>query len=136
MPHASRDTAAESISLFGIDIKLANLDGGYTVCFESHSHDQDLSPLFDGLADGVCNFIRLGYVIQGAVTFRIGDRAETYTAGDAYYVPPGHVPIQHGGTRLVEFSPTDELGRAIGVVMANVERGREPLLLSSRTGQR
>ena len=132
MPHASRETAHESISLFGIDVKLANLDGGYTVCFESHAHDQDLGPLFDGLADGVCHFTRLGYVIEGAVTFRIGERTETYAAGDAYYVPPGHVPIQHEGARLVEFSPTEELGQAIGVVMANVERGRTPLQLSSR----
>ena len=88
MPHTSRTTAAESISLFGIDVKLANLDGGYTVCFESHANNQDLGPLFDGLAEGA---------------------------------------------RLVEFSPTEELGQAIAVVMANVERGRTPLQLSSRT---
>ncbi|RYP81444.1 cupin domain-containing protein [Nocardioides guangzhouensis] len=132
MPHASRDTAAESISLFGIDVRLTNLDGGYTVCFESHANDLDLGPLFDGLAGGVCHFIRLGYVIEGAVTFRIGERTETYSAGDAYLVPPGHVPIQHKGARLVEFSPTEELGQTIGVVMANVERGRTPLQLSSR----
>ena len=131
MPHVSRDTAVESISLFGIDVKLANFDGGYTACFESHSNDQDLGPLFDGLPDGVCRFIRLGYVLEGTVSFRIGDGIETYSAGDAYYVPPGHTPIQHEGARIVEFSPTEQLGRAIGVVMANVERGRTPVLLSS-----
>lgn len=133
MPHASRDTAEESISLFGIDVKLANLDGGYTVCFESHANNQDLGPLFEGLVDGECHFIRLGYVVEGTVTFRIGETTETYSAGDAYYVPPGHVPIQHEGARLVEFSPTEELGHAIGVVMANVERGRTPRQLWSRT---
>ena len=93
MPHVSRDTAAESISMFGIDVKLSNLDGGYTVCFESHSKHQDYGPLLEGLPTGACEFIRLGYVIEGAVEFRIGDRIETYTAGDAYCVPPGHVPI-------------------------------------------
>ena len=133
MPHASRDTAAESVSLFGIDVKLTNFDGGYTVCFESHAHEQDLGPLFEGLSDDSCQFIRLGYVIEGSTAFRIGDRVETYSAGDAYYVPPGHVPIQHRGARLVEFSPTEPLGQAIGVLMANVERGREPRLLPSRT---
>jgi hypothetical protein len=133
MPHASRDTAAESISLFGIDVKLTNFDGGYTVCFESHANDQDLGPLFNGLSGDACQFIRLGYVLEGTVAFRIGERTETYSAGDAYIVPPGHIPIQHGGARIVEFSPTEQLGQAIGVVMANVERGREPLLLSSRT---
>jgi hypothetical protein len=133
MPHASRDTAAESISMFGIDVGLTNFDGGYTVCFETHSTTQDLGPLFEGLADGTCHFIRLGYVVEGSVAFRIGDRTETYSAGDAYLVPPGHVPIQHEGARIVEFSPTEQLGEAIGVVMANVERGREPRPLAART---
>ena len=31
MPNVSRDTAAESISMLGIDVRLTNLDGGYTV---------------------------------------------------------------------------------------------------------
>lgn len=132
MPHTRRDTAAESISLFGIDVKLTNFEGGYTVCFESHAHDQDLGPLFDGLTGDACQFIRLGYVLEGAVSFRIGGRTETYSAGDAYFVPPGHIPVQHAGARIVEFSPTEQLGQAIGVVMANVEGGRAPLLLSSR----
>ena len=132
MPHARRDTAPESISMFGIDVKLTNFDGGYTVCFESHAHDQDLGPLFNGLSGNACQFIRLGYVLEGAVSFRVGGRTETYSAGDAYVVPPGHVPIQHRGARIVEFSPTEQLGQAISVLMTNVERGREPLRLSSR----
>jgi len=131
MPSVSPTTAEESISLFGIDVRLTNLDGGYTVCFESHSNDQDLGPLFDGLPDGECQFIRLGYVIEGTIAFRIGDRTETYSAGEAYYVPPGHVPIQHAGARVVEFSPTEQLGEAVGVLMANVERGRTPRRLPS-----
>jgi hypothetical protein len=133
MPHVSRDTADESVSLFGVDVKLTNFDGGYSVCFESHSNEQDLGPLFEGLPDGECQFVRLGYVIEGSTAFRIGDRVETYAAGEAYYVPPGHVPLQHRGARIVEFSPTEELGQAIGVVMANVERGREPRMLESRS---
>jgi hypothetical protein len=131
MPSVSPTTAEESISLFGIDVRLTNLDGGYTVCFESHANDQDLGPLFEGLPEGKCQFIRLGYVIEGTAAFRIGDRTETYSAGDAYYVPHGHVPIQHAGARLVEFSPTTPLGEAVGVLMANVERGRTPQGLSS-----
>jgi hypothetical protein len=131
MPNVSPTTAQESIALFGIDVKLTNFDGGYTVCFESHSNDQDLAPLFEGLPDGECQFVRLGYVLEGTVAFRIGDHTETYSAGDAYYVPPGHVPIQHAGAQLVEFSPTAQLGEAVAVLMANVERGRTPHVLSA-----
>lgn len=29
------------------------------------------------------------------VGFRFSDREETYEAGDAYYVPPGHTPVHY-----------------------------------------
>ena len=43
--------------------------------------------------------------------FRFPDREETYEAGDAYYVPPGHTPVHYTGAEIVEFSPTEILGR-------------------------
>ena len=61
-----------------------------------------------------------GYVITGKVAFRLADREETYQAGDAYYVPPGHTPIHYAGAELVEFSPTDVLAQTISVVMGNL----------------
>jgi hypothetical protein len=131
MPNVSRESADESISMVGVDVRLTNFDGGYTVCFESHSSDQDLGPLFEGLPDGECQLRRLGYVLAGTVEFRIGGRTEIYTAGDAYCVPPGHVPIHHDGAQIVEFSPTELLGETIGVVMANLERGRRPVRLAA-----
>ena len=54
------------------------------------------------------------------MAFRLADREETYEAGDAYYVPPGHTPIHHAGAELVEFSPTDVLAETIPVVMDNL----------------
>ena len=131
MPKVSRESADESISMMGVDVRLTNFDGGDTVCFESHSSDQDLGPLFEGLPDDECPFRRLGYVVAGTVEFRIGGRTETYVEGDAYYVPPGHVPIHHDGAQIVEFSPTESLGETIGVVMANLERGRRPVQLAA-----
>jgi hypothetical protein len=49
---------------------------------------------------------------------------ETFEAGDAYYIPPGHTPVLYAGTELVEFSPTDELQRTVAVVSKNMEAGR------------
>ena len=131
MSNASRDTAAESISMRGLDVRLENLEGGYTVCFESHTADQDLTPLFQGLPDHECQFERLGYVVAGIVEFRTAGRTDIYTAGDAYYVPPGHVPIHHEGAQIVEFSPTEMLGETMEVVLANVQQGRRPQPLIS-----
>lgn len=119
MPKVSRDTASQAVSLDGLDVKVEHLEGGYSVCFESHTADADLAELFQGLPDDRCQLPRWGYVLEGMITFRFSDREETYVSGDAYYVPPGHTPVHYAGAEIVEFSPTDELGKTIPVVMSN-----------------
>jgi hypothetical protein len=123
MPKVSRGTASEVITMEGLEVHLEHLDGGYTVCFESHRADADLGPLLRGLPDDRCDFPRWGYVVEGSVQFRFPDRVEQYRAGDAYYVPSGHVPVHHAGSELVEFSPTEPLNVAIGVVLSNLPAG-------------
>lgn len=120
MPKSSKAAASETMALEGLEVHLERLDGGYTVCFESHTADADLAGLFRGLPDDRCQFARLGYVVRGKVSFRFADREETYETGDAYYVPPGHTPVHYTGTEIVEFSPTGPLSEAIGVVMGNL----------------
>ena len=120
MPKVSRNTASENITLDGLEVRLEHLEGGYSVCFETHKADADLAALFRGLPDDRCPLPRWGYVLKGKVTFRFPDRSETFQAGEAYYVPPGHTPVHHAGAEIVEFSPTDILGTTIGVVMKNL----------------
>jgi Cupin domain len=120
MPKVSRETASDTVATHGLDVRVEHLEGGYSVCFESHSVDADLARLFRGLPDDRCQLRRWGYVLSGKVTFRLADREETYSAGDAYYVPPGHTPIHHAGAEIVEFSPTDVLRQTIPVVMNNL----------------
>jgi hypothetical protein len=57
----------------------------------------------------------------GKVAFRSGDGEEVFEAGDAYHVGSGHTPILYAGTEVVEFSPTEELGRTMEVVTKNME---------------
>jgi hypothetical protein len=80
-----------------------------------------LAPLFQGLPDDRCQCEHLGYVIRGRVAFRSADGEEVFEAGDAYYARPGHTPVLYAGTEVVEFSPTDELGRTLEVVAKNTE---------------
>ena len=63
----------------------------------------------------------MGYVVRGKVGFRSSDGEELFEAGDAYYVGPGHTPVLYAGTEVVEFSPTEELGRTMEVVTKNME---------------
>jgi hypothetical protein len=121
MPSVSSETASEQIAFEGIEVRLEHLAGGYTVCFESHKADADLAGLFEGLPDDRAQLPRFGYVVAGRTGFRFHDREETYEAGDAYYVPPGHTPIHYAGAELVEFSPTEILAETIPVVMKNLE---------------
>ena len=48
-------------------------------------------------------------MVKGELTVRYGDRAEVIGAGEAFYVPPGHVPAATAGSEFVRFSPTDQL---------------------------
>ena len=53
-------------------------------------------------------------MFRGKVTFRYPDHDEVYEAGDAYYAPPGHIPIVEAGTEIVEFSPTASTAQTHG----------------------
>jgi hypothetical protein len=121
MPNVSKATASERIAFEGLDVRLENLEGGYSVCFESHTANTDLAELFRGLPNDRAQLPRWGYVIKGQVGFRFFDHEETYEAGDAYYVPPGHTPVHYAGAEIVEFSPTEILGETMPVVMKNLQ---------------
>ena len=59
-------------------------------------------------------------MISGRITLRYADRDEVYEGGEAYYAPPGHIPVVEAGTEVVEFSPTEELGRTMEVLARNL----------------
>ena len=120
MPKASKETAS-TLQDVGVMIGRYEELGGYTVGFETFREDADPTPLFAGLPDDRCQSPHWGYVVKGRIAFRYADREEVYETGDAYYAPPGHVPVIDAGTEIVEFSPTDELGRTMEVVARNLE---------------
>jgi hypothetical protein len=122
MPKISRDTASNRVALEGLDIRLEHFEGGYTACFETHDADADLEPFFQGLPNDKCQTPRWGYVIRGKVSFKFDDHEETFQQGEAYFVPPGHTPVHHAGSEIVEFSPTESLGATINVVMGNLKK--------------
>ena len=54
------------------------------------------------------------------MVLRWQDHEKTYVAGDAYYAPPGHLPLLTAGTSLIEFSPTNELEVTMAVLERNM----------------
>ena len=109
MSSVTNHTAPTKVMWEGVEIGHANLEDGYAVCFERHTADADLAPLFRGLPDDRAQLPRWGYVIDGKIGFRFADREETYQAGEAYYVGPGHTPVHYAGTEIIEFSPSEIL---------------------------
>jgi hypothetical protein len=119
VPKVSKATAAHVEELGLMVGHYGELDG-YTVGFEQFREDADGTPLFRGLPDDRCQSPHWGYVVAGRVTFRYADRDEIYEEGDAYYAPPGHVPVIAAGTEIVEFSPSEEYAKTMAVVTKNL----------------
>jgi hypothetical protein len=117
MPKVSKDSASQAVDHGPVIDRSEQLDG-YTVNFVTFRQDIDVTPLLKGLPDDRCQCPHWGYVIKGRLLYRFGDHEESFEAGDAFYAPPGHVPVQHEpGTEIVQFSPTEEL-REVETVMA------------------
>jgi hypothetical protein len=119
MPKASSHTASHVEDMGIAEFRTEEL-GEYLVEFSTFHEDADATPFFKGLPDDRCQSLHWGYVLEGRLTFRYADRDEVYDAGDAYYAPPGHIPVATGGTRVVEFSNAEEYRRTLEVVAGNL----------------
>src|SRR6478672_1177944 len=91
MPKVSKSTATGGGEFGPVTDRSEELDG-YTVNFAEFHADIDATPLMKGLPDDRCQSPHWGYVISGQVHFRFADHEEVVEAGDAYYLPPGHIP--------------------------------------------
>jgi hypothetical protein len=121
VPKVSKDTATGGGD-YGAVIDRSEEIGNYTVNFVQFNEDVDATPLMKGLPDDRCQCPHWGYVISGRLHFRFADHEETFEAGDAFYLPPGHVPFKHEpGTLLVQFSPAEELRQTEAAIERNMK---------------
>ena len=121
MPKVSRETATQGGDFGMVLAQTEDLDG-YTIDFVTFRQDIDHRPLFKGLPDDSCQCPHWGYVIEGRLAFRYGDREEVYEAGDAFYAPAGHVPVAAAGTGYVQFSPAEELRETSEAIQRNMQK--------------
>src|SRR5579859_4840997 len=94
--------------------------GGMTAGITRIPAGSDLAALLKGLPGDRCPCPHWGYVLAGRLIVRYLGHEETITAGEAYYLPPGHVPEYLEDTEVFEVSPTAELNKVIEVVMGNL----------------
>ena len=121
MPKASKDSASqvEQMGPMGED-RHEDLDG-YTVDFMTFGEGGNLAPMLKGLPDDRCQCPHWGYVAKGSISMQFADRDEVYRAGDAVYIPPGHIPTYEAGTEFVQFSPTEDLKLTVAGIMKNMQ---------------
>ena len=119
MPKLGKTDATDVMELEGYAGRFGEL-GDFTVGFETYTADADLGELFKGLPDDRCQCPHWGVVLKGRLKYTTDDGDTVVEAGEAYYVPPGHLPYLYAGTEVIEFSPTDELQKTLVVIEQNM----------------
>ena len=121
MPKASKQSASKVVDYGPAEDRTEEF-GGYTMNFVSVRQQTDLAPLLKGLPGDSCQCPHWGYMFKGRMIIRYADREEVIEAGDAFYLPPGHVPAGDAGSEFVQFSPTDELQVSEAAMAANMQQ--------------
>lgn len=120
MPKVSKATATihDELPIGRIDEGNA---AGYDFSFLDFHERGDLAPLLKGLPNDMCTCPHWGYVTAGRVSFTFADRVETFEAGDAFYVEPGHTPVVEAGTEVLLISPEEEGAIVTAQIQANMK---------------
>jgi len=127
VPKVSRESATQGGDYGPVVDRFEEIEG-YSINFTTFREDVDGTPLMKGLPDDRCQCPHWGYVISGKVTFRYADGDESFEAGEAFYTPPGHVPVKHDpGSEVVMFSPAEELRKTEAVMMKNMQATQAPI---------
>ena len=96
--------------------------GGMTVAFNQLPAGTDFSPLLHGLKNNSCHCPHWGYMVEGALLIKYDDGVEeTLTAGDVFYLPPGHTAIVMKDMKFLDFSPEKELNEVMNHIAKRVE---------------
>ena len=104
----TRTNTDVAVDLDGLGKQHRAEDGGMVIALEHWNAGLDTGEMFADLPDGACQEPHWGYVLNGAVTMRYTDgTSETLSAGQAYYIRPGHNAHVDEDVDLVEFTQAD-----------------------------
>jgi AraC-like ligand binding domain len=121
MPKVSRESASQIRDFKMAEDRSEEFDG-YAVSFVSIRETHDLAALLKGLPGDSCQCPHWGYLTAGQLTVRYADHDEVIGPGDAFFMPPGHVPAAKAGSEFVIFSPSDELAVSEAAMKANMQQ--------------
>jgi hypothetical protein len=116
--HGSKQDLPATVEAGGVVIREAEW-GEMNVSLESMPAGTETAVLFKGLPDDRCQCPHWGYVVKGQFRVLYRDHEEVLSAGQAYYLTPGHTTAFDEDTEVVEFSPKGEYQKTIEVAARN-----------------
>ena len=122
MPRLSKDSAPNVQDAGPAVDRSGDLDDT-TVSFVTIRQGHSLAPLLRGLPGDSCQCPHWGYLLAGKITVSYADHEETYQAGDAFYMTPGHVPAAEAGTEFIQFSPKEQLAETMAAMQGQRAAG-------------
>jgi hypothetical protein len=125
VPSGARDELPLTEVVPGYASRMADW-GGITVAFEHATAGQDASSMLKGLPDDRCQAPHWGYLFSGRMVVDYGDRRETVTGGQAYYLAPGHRVSFETDCEALEFTPSEALEQTLEVARRNLAAGASP----------
>jgi hypothetical protein len=120
MARAAKATTPTTMGVEIAEDRSCALDD-FTVSFVTIRKDHDLAPAFVDLPEGRCQCPHWGVMTKGRMTVTYADRTEVFEAGDAFYMPPGHIPAVVAGTEFIQFSPTDLLAETEAAISKSMQ---------------
>jgi hypothetical protein len=100
----------------GMTSRLAHW-GEIDVAIETMAGGRDATEAFHrAFADGRCPVPHWGYLIKGRMRISYPDREEVISAGEAWYMPPGHIPATEDDVENVVFTLAGEYEKLMGAL--------------------
>ena len=120
MAHIDREHTAKIEKNELLEEHADELEGCY-VSFMDVMQDVDLGELLKGLPGDMCQAHHWGMVQEGEIAVRYADgTTEVVHAGDAFSIRPGHAPTMAAGTKLLMFSPFEEIALTNAAIERNL----------------
>ncbi len=84
--------------------------GGMAVAINEPPAGTDFAPFLKGQKDDLCQVPHWGYLEKGKLQAEYKNRpTEMISAGEVFYMPPGHTAKIIEDARIIEFSPEEEM---------------------------
>ncbi len=86
----------------------------------------NLAPLLKGLPDDRCQCPHWGHLFKGRIVVRYADHEEVLTAGQSFYMAPGHAPEATEDCEILQISPAElerQTEEVIGRNLAAMQAG-------------